>query len=87
MKKLFIFGTIGSIIAIFDWFVYSGWGWILEHNTCTINGISGICWGVSPFPTYVITMIAIILTLLWCIYFYNLMLSYRKDCPLPDAKV
>ena len=87
MKKIFVFGTTGIIIAFFDWFVYSGWEWILEHNTCTINGMSGICWGVSPFPAYVITIIAIILTLLWCIYFYNLVLGCRKECPLENVKV
>ena len=87
MKKYLFFGTSGIIIAIFDWFVYSGWVWVLEHNTCIISGVSGICWGVSPFPAYVITIIAIILTLSWFIYFYDSVLGCRKDCPLEDANV
>lgn len=75
MIKLFIFGATGIIIALFDWFVYSGWVWISEHNTCNINEVAGICWGVSPFPTYIVTIIAIVLTLAWCSYFYDLVKS------------
>ena len=55
----------GVIIGWFDWFVYSGWQWILEHSTCTISGMTGICWGVSPFPAYAVTAISFCVTWLW----------------------
>lgn len=62
MKKIFNVFTI--VVLLFDYFVYSGWRWIIDHETCTIGGIQQICWGVSPLPTFIMTFAAIILTAL-----------------------
>ena len=51
------------VIAL-DYFIYCGWKFIIDHETCVIEGIKQICWGSSPMPTYAITFSAMILTLL-----------------------
>jgi sulfite exporter TauE/SafE len=70
MKATILFIT-GILIGALDWFVYSGWMWILEHKSCIIGGVEQICWDMSPIPTFLITGIAIAVTILWAIWIVN----------------
>jgi hypothetical protein len=55
----------GILIGALDWSVYSGWLWIFEHDSCIISGMKQICWSASPYPSMVITGMAICLSLMW----------------------
>jgi hypothetical protein len=69
--------TIVTIIV--DKFIYDGWQWILEHQTCKINNIETICWGVSPFPTYALTLFAFFLTYITLYYDYEYIKWYLYE--------
>jgi hypothetical protein len=56
---------MGMIVGGFDWYVYSGWKFISEHNSCIMGGVKTICWSVNPYPVYAITLIAALVTFLW----------------------
>ena len=59
------------IVIIIDKFIDDGWWWIIEHQSCRINNIDIICWGVSPFPTYVLTLFAFLITCATLYYDYK----------------
>jgi hypothetical protein len=67
-------GIIGIFVATFDWFGYLNWQWVIDHETCIVHGLNGelvttICWGVSPFPMYILTLLCILVTV---IYIYKI---------------
>ena len=70
-----------SIVIIIDKFTYDGWQWIVEHESCKIGGIEQICWGVSPFPAYLFTLIAFLITCfgMWYDYQYVKWYLYERN--------
>jgi hypothetical protein len=64
---------IGLFVSLADWYIISGWQWVIEHKSCILNdvqtgkSISMICWDISPIPIYIITLIGIIGTIYYII--------------------
>jgi len=82
-KSKFFLIASGLVITGFDWFILSIWQWVAEHNTCIMMDMTGkafstICWGVSPFPLYILTFISIVITLSYCINLIEYFRSKRE---------
>lgn len=80
--QLFLIALIGLSIAWFDYVVYSGWMWIVEHDYYCIGNYEGtgqICriwFEVNPTPLFIITGLAIGFTLWYIGKIITLILQY-----------
>jgi len=72
-NKITTIVIIGIFVSLADWYIISGWQWIIEHKSCILNDIqtgepiSTICWDLSPIPIYIVTFAGIIITIYYIV--------------------
>lgn len=74
LKNKIITVTItGLFIILIDWYIISGWQWIIKHKSCILNNIqtgepiSTICWDLSPIPVYIFTLVGLVGTICYIV--------------------
>jgi hypothetical protein len=80
--KFFLFILVGLIIALFDYYIYLGWQWIIQYkyycvgSSDGINKVCGIMFDTNPLPIQIMTLALIVITVWYIFKLFTLTLQY-----------
>jgi hypothetical protein len=75
---------IGLVILFWDYYLFMGWRWILEHGACYIPNMTKedyayvICWDNNILMTVCITLLSIGVTLYYSYQIFHMMFIFKK---------